>query len=406
MLRILVLLREEKTMTKAKRIGITVLAAVMLGLIAFSITSRFSVSASEAIEAEDMSLKGAKSALLMDYHTGTVVFEKDPLERMPIASMVKIMTLNIIFDEIAAGNVSLETEITAGANATAMGGSQAFLDTNDVYNLSDLIQTIVVASANDACVAVAEHISGSVHDFVARMNEKAALLGMNDTNFANCTGLPAVGAYSCAKDVGIMTKELLKHDGFYNYSKIWMYDLLHPSGRTTALSNTNKLLRAYEGCDGGKTGFTNEAMYCLSATAKRGNTRLISVVMGANTSKERNAMNAKLFNYGFANYDTRALVLKGQTGAAEAVAVERGKESAVGIVPNNDLYYFGKKGKLDISFESTAANLRAPVTEQQEVGELIVKVNGEEVGRVGLVTVGSVAKKTYLDTINDVVGAW
>jgi len=406
MLMILVLLREEKTMTKAKRIGITVLAAVMLGLIAFSITSRFTANASEAIEAEDMSLKGAKSALLMDYHTGMVVFEKDPLERMPIASMVKIMTLNIIFDEIAAGNVSLETEITAGANATAMGGSQAFLDTNDVYSLSDLIQTIVVASANDACVAVAEHISGSVHDFVARMNEKAVQLGMNDTNFANCTGLPAVGGYSCAKDVGIMTKELLKHDGFYNYSKIWMYDLLHPSGRTTALSNTNKLLRAYEGCDGGKTGFTNEAMYCLSATAKRGNTRLISVVMGANTSKERNAMNAKLFNYGFANYDTRALVLKGQTDAAEAVAVERGKESAVGIVPNNDLYYFGKKGKLDIGFESTAASLRAPVTEQQEVGELIVKVNGEEVGRVGLVTVGSVAKKTYLDTINDVVGAW
>ncbi|MCL2797950.1 MAG: D-alanyl-D-alanine carboxypeptidase, partial [Firmicutes bacterium] len=212
----------------------------------------------------------ARSALLVDYHTGTVVYEYNPTQHLPIASMVKIMTLGIIFDEIEKGGISFDTDVTASANAGAMGGSQAFLDANATYKAGELIKSIIVASANDSCVAMAEHIAGSTEEFVTRMNDKAAALGMSDTHFVNCTGLPAPGAYSCARDVGTMTRELLRHDGFYQFSTVWMFDFVHPGGRFTSLSNTNKLLKGYAGCDGGKTGFTTEAMYCLSATAKRG----------------------------------------------------------------------------------------------------------------------------------------
>jgi D-alanyl-D-alanine carboxypeptidase (penicillin-binding protein 5/6) len=333
------------------------------------------------------------------------VFEKNPTQHMPIASMVKIMTLNLIFDEIENGNLSLDTDVTAGQNATSMGGSQAFLDTNATYKLSELIKSIVVASANDSCVACAEHIAGSGEEFVAKMNQKAADLGMENTNFVNCTGLPAPNGYSCAKDVAIMSRELFNHPIFFDFSKIWMFDFKHPSGRITQLSNTNKLLRGYEGCDGGKTGFTNEAMYCLSATAKRGSSRLISVVMGSQTSKERNAENSKLFNYGFANYETRPLVLKGSK-VLNPVYVDGGKTNSVNLICQNDLYHFGKRSKAEITFESTVKTLKAPLKAGRAVGELIIKMDGAEIGRVNLLAETSVAKKSYLDIINDITGSW
>lgn len=347
----------------------------------------------------------ARSALLVDYHTGTVVYEYNPTQHLPIASMVKIMTLGIIFDEIEKGGISFDTDVTASANAGAMGGSQAFLDANATYKAGELIKSIIVASANDSCVAMAEHIAGSTEEFVTRMNDKAAALGMSDTHFVNCTGLPAPGAYSCARDVGTMTRELLRHDGFYQFSTVWMFDFVHPGGRFTSLSNTNKLLKGYEGCDGGKTGFTTEAMYCLSATAKRGQTRLISVVMGAATSKERNAQNAKLFNYGFANYETRRLVEKG-AAVVDPVRVEKGKAEFVNVVPADDLYYFGKKGKREVASEPTVQKLTAPVAMNQVAGELVVKVDGVEAGRVNLVAENDVKKKTYLDIVGDAIAGW
>jgi len=238
-----------------------------------------------------------------------------------------------------------------------------------------------------------------------RMNEKAASLGMVDTNFANCTGLPSPNGYSSAKDVGLMTRELIRHDVFFTYAKEWMFDFLHPSGRTTSLSNTNKLVRFYEGCDGGKTGFTNEAMYCLSATAKRGNTRLISVVMGSPTSKERNAENAKLFNYGFANYETRPLVQKGQV-MHDPVRVEKGKEPMVNLITEQDLYHFAKKGPCEVELVPITAPIAAPVHTGQVAGELVVKLDGAEIGRINLLAERDIAQKTYLDFVNDLVAAW
>jgi len=203
-----------------------------------------------------------------------------------------------------------------------------------------------------------------------------------------------------------MTRELLRHDGFYQYSKVWMFDFAHPGGRLTSLSNTNKLLKGYEGCDGGKTGFTTEAMYCLSATAKRGATRLISVVMGAATSKERNAENAKLFNYGFANFETRRLIEKGAQGVVDPVRVEKGKAEFVNVAPDDDLHYFGKKGKREITLELSVRPLTAPVAMGQIAGELVAKVDGVEAGRVNLIAEKDVGKKTYLDVLSDVIRGW
>ena len=328
-------------MKTLKRVLLSAVAVLLLGVIA--VTTAVNVGAFAAPDEQSQNLKvNARSGLLMDYDTGTVVFEQNSKDRMPIASMVKIMTLLITFEEMENGNHTLDTDIVASENATSMGGSQAFLDTGSTYKLGELIKSIVVGSANDSCVAVAEHISGDVTSFVARMNEKAASLNMENTNFVNCTGLPAPNQYCCAHDVGIMTRAMLSHPEFYDFSTVWMFDFKHPSGRVTQLSNTNKLIRAYEGCDGGKTGFTNEAMYCLSATAKRGTTRLISVVMGAETSKIRNGENAKLFNYGFANYETRRIVTKG-TQTEGDFAVEKGKVKTVKGVAADDFYSFVKK---------------------------------------------------------------
>jgi len=396
-------------MTKAKKIGAFLLAMLMLAgaIIGILVKAQGQQGAYALLDtkAETALSVNAKSGLLMDFNTGTIVFEQNSSKRMPIASMVKIMTLTLVFEEIEKGNLTVDTDIVATSNATSMGGSQAFLDTNASYKTGELIRTIVVSSANDSCVALAEHICGSADDFVARMNEKAASLGLVDTNFANCTGLPSPNGYSSAKDVAIMTRELLRHPIFYNYAKEWMFDFVHPCGRITQLSNTNKLVRAYEGCDGGKTGFTNEAMYCLSATAKRGNTRLISVVMGANTSKERNAENAKLFNFGFANFETRQLVARGEVLEQPAM-VNKGKADSVNILTDGDLFHFAKRAKREVTKEVIVNKLVAPITTGQEAGELIVRLDGEEVGRVKLVTESEVAKKGYLDYVNDAIAVF
>lgn len=348
----------------------------------------------------------AKSAVLMDYDTGTVVFTQNETERMPIASMVKIMTLLLTFEEIDAGRLHTDDMICVSENAASMGGSQAFLDAHSDYAVNELIKSIVVGSANDSCVALAEHIAGSVDGFVLKMNEKAHALGMDNTQFCNCTGLPGGEQYCCARDVAVMTRALLRHVQFYDYAKIWMFDFAHPSGRVTQLANTNKLIRAYEGCDGGKTGFTNEAKYCLSATAKRGETRLISVVCGAESSKVRNAQNAALFNYGFANYETRRMVTGGVPLEGD-YEVAGGKEKTIKAVPEKDCFLFVKKGD-DRAFEYAVETLHlcAPVRSGDVIGTLSVKCGNETVASVNLVSDRDIKKSTYIDLVDEFIANW
>lgn len=382
-----------------------ILMLSLIACLAISAVSGGVIAASAENTPSELAIN-AKSAVLMDYNTGKIIFSQNEKEHMPIASMVKIMTLLLALEDIDSGKLSLDDTIRASENAASMGGSQAFLDANCDYSVNELLKSIVVGSANDSCVAIAEHLSGSVETFVLRMNERAKALGMNDTCFVNCTGLPGAEQYCCAHDVALMTRELLSHDKFYDYSKIWMFDFAHPSGRVTQLSNTNKLIRAYEGCDGGKTGFTNEAKYCLSATAKRGNTRLISVVCGAESSKIRNAQNAAMFNYGFANFGTKQVVIGG-IPLENVCPVSGGKEEFVKPVPVEDKFIFAPKNdeaSIELTVEITKRS--APIDKGEVIGVMKITKNGEEIDRVSLVSDRAVAKSSYLDIVDEFIANW
>ena len=355
--------------------------------------------------AEEPLAAKAKAAVLLDAETGTIITEKNPTERVPIASMVKIMTLNIAFEEIEAGRLGYDDEVTASEYATSMGGSQAFLDTGSMYKVGELIKSIVVASANDSCVAIAEHISGSVPAFVERMNATANALGMENTNFVNCTGLPAPNGYSCAGDVAKMFRRLIGHKDFFEFSKIWMFDFEHPSGRVTQLSNTNKLVKFYEGCDGGKTGFTNEALSCLAATAKRGDTRLICVVVGAPDSKTRNAQVCGMFNYGFSGFESKKYVSAGDPVEGE-VAVDGGKENSVGGYSAGNLAVFGKKGEGNCTVETEFYPVSAPVKKGDTIGALRLVRDGEILASTEILANNDVETKTYGDVIGDFIKNW
>lgn len=347
----------------------------------------------------------ARAALMLDAGTGTVVFEKNTAEHLQIASMVKIMTLGIAFDEIEKREISLDTEITASENAASMGGSQAFLDANANYRLDELLKSIVVASANDSCVAVAEYLFGSVDEFVSVMNARAAEWGMTDTAFVNCTGLPRDGQYSCAKDVAVMFGKLIEHEKFLEFAKVWMYDFQHPDGRVTQLTNTNKLVRFYDGCDGGKTGYTDAARSCVSVTAKRGDTRLVCVVIGAENSKTRNKEVSELLNYGFANYKTTVAVRAGDVlGEFDVI---NGKADKINVVAEKDVTVFCKSGeKCEISLVPQFDSVVAPIRAGEVAGAVTVKVNGADYCEVNGLAETDCAKKGYLDIVDDFIAEW
>lgn len=349
----------------------------------------------------------AKSAYLSDYDTGTVIYQKNANEKLPIASMVKIMTSLLTFEAIDSGKIKLDDIITISTDAAGMGGSQVFLDANSKHKLSDLLKCVIVASANDASVALAEHLSGSEGAFVHLMNKRASELGMKNTHFSNCTGLPAPENFSCAKDVSTMTRHLLMHPQYYNYSRIWLEDYVHPEGRKTTITNTNKLVRFYKGCDGGKTGFTSEAKFCLSATAKRGGMRIIATVIGVDNSKTRFAEVSKMLNYAFGNYENRVLLAL-NTPVENSVEVLRGKTSTAQIVAEKNICAFLKRGedsKYVLRFELPDV-IKAPLKRGDVVGKVLVLKNNKVVEEVNLVIGEDINKATYLDDIKRIVGEW
>lgn len=360
-------------------------------------------------EIKNLNDYASRSAYVMDYNTGTTLFERNAEVRYPIASMVKIMTLNVIFEEIENGNLTFDEKILISENASGMGGSQMFLDTGLEYTVSDLIKGIVVVSANDACVAMAEKICGSSSAFVDLMNEKAKAYGLKYTNFVNVTGLPENGQYSTAKDVSKMMQKLLKHQKYHEYSTIFLENFNHPDGRVTEFTNTNKLVKFYPGCDGGKTGFTNEAMYCLSATAKREDTRIIATVMGAQTSKERNKEVTDLLNYAFHNYKTVKMLERGKPIEAE-INVKSAKENQIEVAAERDFYILTKKGKTDeYSYEIFVKdNLKAPVKKGENIGKVVIKnkATGNTIEEIGLMTLCDVDKISLLDSLKLISENW
>lgn len=350
----------------------------------------------------------AKSAYMVDFGTGTVLYERDPDRKMPIASMVKIMTLLLAFENIESGGLSMGQKITVSESASGMGGSQMFLDTGLEYTVSDLIKGIVICSANDASVAMAETIAGSEDEFVRLMNEKAAALGMKNTCFVNCTGLPAPGQYSTARDVTIMMRRLLEFKDYYKFSSIYMENYTHPDGRITELVNTNKLVRFYKGCDSGKTGFTNEAMFCLSASAMRNGTRVVATVIGAPDSKTRFAEVSSLFNYAFANYSQELLVKKDQPISNE-IEVRKGKTDRISVAADRDIYVLRKRGdgiKYDARFE-VSEKLNAPVKKGDIVGKItVISSEGKEVGTANIVALNDIGAANFGNCLIKVLKNW
>ncbi len=357
--------------------------------------------------AEELALSPtSRGAFLQDYESGTVIYEKNADARHPIASMCKIMTLLLTFEEIDRGTLKETDQITVSPRAASMGGSQVFLDANASYAAGELIKSVAVASANDASVALAEHIAGSVESFVAMMNDRAEALGMHNTNFINATGLPGDGQYSSARDVSTMTRELLSHQKFRTYSGIWMDTVKHADGRETEISNTNKLIRFYAGCDGGKTGYTHDAKHCLSATATRGGMRLIATVLGAPDSKTRFAEVRSMLDFGFANYECRKVLSKDEP-LSERAAVQGGKEREVSLYAARDHFVFAKKrDKADCTVRVEVAKVKAPVKKGDEVGILRVVQNGMIVEEIPVLAGEDVAKSTLFDVLKDAARNW
>lgn len=345
----------------------------------------------------------SKSALLFDVASKEVLYEKNPNEHLPVASMVKMMTILLTMEEMDKGNLTLETLVTTSENASGMGGSQIFIDPFVEYKVEDLLKGMIIASANDASVAMAEHISGSEKTFVSKMNEKAKELGMNDTHYANCTGLPAPEQYSCAKDSAILLNEVIKHDVYHNYSTIWMDEVVHPSGRKTGLVNTNRLIRYYDGCDSGKTGSTNEAGCCLSASAKRGDMRLISVVIGAQNSQTRFNECSSLFNYGFANFQNQNIINVDEV--LKTMPVNKGKLENVDVFASENFSILLKKGEksnVEISFQ-LPESIKAPLQANSIVGKAILSKEGNVLKEIDLVIRENLEKLSFKDCFDRVV---
>ena len=356
--------------------------------------------------ADEIKVNG-KAVYLVDSATGTEMYSSRSDDRLPIASMVKIMTTLLALESVEREELSLDEMVPVSDVAASMGGSQVFLDSGKEYKAGELIKSIIVASANDSCVAVAERLSGSVEGFVKDMNERAKALGMNNTNFVNCTGLPAPESYSSAKDVSIMFRELIKHPKYFEYAGIWLEDFVHPDGRTTSMTNTNKLVRFYNGCDGGKTGFTSEAKFCLSATAERNGLRVVAVVIGADSSKERFASVSNLFGYAFSNYSAKVIQSKDDC-IENSIRVLGGREKGISVAVKEDFKALVKKGddgEYKVHF-NLPATVKAPIVRGGEIGKAYLTRNGEVIGECPVVSVVDVEKARYSDTLKHICDEW
>ncbi len=359
-----------------------------------------------AVRADEALAPICKSAYLCDYESGTQIYSKNETERLPIASMCKIMTLLLSFEAVDSGALDYGEMITVSENASGMGGSQVFLGTNLSYRADELMKTVAVCSANDSCVALAERIGGSESAFIERMNERAKELGAENTLFANCTGLPKEPQYSCAKDVSVMLRELLKHQKYYEFSRVWLEDFSHPDGRTTQITNTNKLIRFYDGCDGGKTGFTNEAGFCLAATAKRGDMRIVSVMIGAENSKQRFADTTAMLNYSFNQYETKRVLEAGELDVTARISGSRVK--TLPVIAENPLSVFRKKGTEDnYQVEYILdGEIKAPVKSGDEIGTAVLYVDGTEVRKTRLLAGADADRFSWWDAVREGAEHW
>jgi len=320
----------------------------------------------------------AAASVLMDADTGTIISGKNMDEKLPPASITKIMTMLLIMEALESGKIRLDEKVRASEHAASMGGSQIFLEAGEEMTVEEMLKGIAMASANDASVAMAEKIAGTEEAFVKMMNERAKELGMNNTNFVNCSGLPADQHYTTARDIAIMSRELLKYEKVTQYTGLYQDYLRKDTDKPFWLVNTNKLVRFYSGLDGLKTGYTSEAKYCLSATAKRDTLRVIAVVLGEPDTKTRNAEVAKMLDYAFSQYTNYPIFKPGDS--LGTMRVNKGHVREVPLIAKQQYSVLMKKGeaKDNIRHElQLQPNIQAPVAPGQTVGKLVVYHNGQ-----------------------------
>lgn len=351
------------------------LTAFALSMLLTASLYSFPAKAADAVEIE------APSAILVERTSGKVLYEKNPREKLKPASVTKIMSMLLIMEAIESGSLTLDDMVTTSEHAASMGGSQIFLEPGEQMSVHDMLKSIAVSSANDACVAMAEHVAGSEESFVSRMNERAQELGMADTTFKNCTGLDSDGHMTSAYDISLMSRELLSHELIKNYTTIWM-DTVRDG--QFGLSNTNKLVKFYNGSTGLKTGFTSEAGYCVSASAMRDGMELIAVIMKAETSPKRNADASALLNFGFANY---SVITPGEKDSFEPIPVKLGKikfadaelEGCSGVlVEKSEVSKIQKTIEMD-------QELTAPIEKGQRIGTYSVHIDGTTIAEIPIV---------------------
>ena len=346
----------------------------------------------------------SKSAILMDVGSGQILYEKNAHDKLPPASVTKVMTMLLICEALDSGKITLDDSVQISDNAASMGGSQIFLEAGEVQKVDTLLKGIAVASANDGCVAMAEYIGGSVESFVDMMNAKAKELNMKDTNFVNTNGLPVDNHYTSAHDIAIMSRELLKHDVISKYLTTWMDQVVVGKKQiTVGLANTNKLIKHYQGATGVKTGFTQQAKYCLSASAKRGDTHLVAVTLGAETSPERFKDATSLLNFGFANYESVKLCSKNDNIAT--LTLDKADEQKINLVAKEDLSLLIKKGgNKDFTRNiKVNENPTIPIKKGTNLGYVEIYQGKTLVGKVDLVNTKDIQKASYLKMLQRVI---
>lgn len=343
----------------------------------------------------------APNAILMEATTGTILYEKDADKEKPPASVTKVMTLLLIFEALSKKQITLNDTVTVSEHAAGMGGSQVFLEPGETQTVDTMIKCIAVSSANDACVAMAEHISGSEDAFVAKMNKKAQNLGMKHTHFVNCCGLDADGHYTSARDIALMSRELIvNHPDIFHYTTIWMENITHVTKRGESefgLSNTNKLLRQYQGATGLKTGSTSKAGFCLSATAERNHISLIAVVMACQSAKERVKDCASLLDYGFS---LCKIYTDKQPPALSTVPVHNGTKQFISCKYEKNFSYVFTSEINQSNIQKKVVfqkNLSAPIKKNQVIGQLEYSYNNKKIGAVSILASERVEKAKYMD---------
>ncbi|MEN6312999.1 MAG: D-alanyl-D-alanine carboxypeptidase family protein [Clostridiaceae bacterium] len=351
----------------------------------------------------------AKGAILIELNSGTVLLEKNSHDRLPLASVTKIMSMLLIMDAIDSGRITFDTKVKVSDHSYSMGGSQVWLEPGEVFTVHELMKAVAIHSANDATVALAEAVAGSEDTFVTMMNEKAKELGMNDSNFLDCSGLTDIGHYSSAYDVAVMSRELLlKHPKITEYTSTWQAKFREnvPGKKPVGLDNTNKLVRHYDGTVGLKTGYTGAAGHCLSASAIRNGQQLISVVLGEPDSNTRFAESRKLLDYGFANFETTLVNSKNEE--VQEVEVKKGLQPTINAIFKDDVKLLlkkGEKGKIERKI-NIQDDLMAPVKAGQKIGEMTYTISGKEVGTADLVASADVQKASFIRVFYNMVKEW